>query len=108
MESIEMDTNTHITCIKVDGGMSNSNEFLQIQSNISQTPLVKSDMVENTAWGCAVAAGLAIGLWNDVSSIIKHDTPVSFSPSWKPEYAQGKKKEWDVALKKSFDSIFTL
>ena len=63
-------------------------------------------MYENTAWGCAVAAGLAVGLWDGVECIMKQEETKMYVPEWKPEFVDLKRREWKSAVEKSFHSIF--
>ena len=53
----------------MDGGASASNLLLQFQSNILNVPVQRPKVVETTALGAAYLAGLAVGVWKDLSSI---------------------------------------
>eukprot|EP00835_Amoeboradix_gromovi_P006129 NODE_668_length_5368_cov_0.471626.p2 type:complete len:504 gc:universal NODE_668_length_5368_cov_0.471626:1681-170(-) len=58
--------------IKVDGGVCNSNILMQLQSNMSQLPVLRPNMRETTALGCAVAAGISLKLYKLEDEIINH------------------------------------
>jgi glycerol kinase len=64
MQSMQSDTGHPITALNVDGGMSTSDTFLKILTNICCLPVVRPKMVETTALGAALAAGFAVGVWS--------------------------------------------
>ena len=49
--------------MRVDGGLSNSDILMQIQANVLKRPLHRPKMRETTAYGAAVAAAIAVGLY---------------------------------------------
>lgn len=61
--AMKRDANIDLTCLKVDGGLTNSDNFLQIQSDILGITVKKPRVNEATALGAAFAAGLATKLW---------------------------------------------
>ena len=48
----------------VDGGASDNQIMMQLQTNIVNIPIEKSDTTESTVLGAAFLAGLAIGFWD--------------------------------------------
>jgi glycerol kinase len=82
IDSIVADTGQPLIDMSVDGGMSDSDLFLQLQSDILGFELRRSLQREATALGAGVLAGLGIGLWESVehafathSSVQKRFTP---------------------------------
>ncbi|KAJ3367611.1 hypothetical protein HDU91_001279 [Kappamyces sp. JEL0680] len=77
MESMELDMETPVSLLRVDGGMSNSEELMQIQTDIVGVDLARPAMLETTALGAALAAGLAVKMWPslDPSSPYLHRLP---------------------------------
>eukprot|EP00767_Chilomastix_cuspidata_P001609 gnl/Chilomastix_cuspidata/1733.p1 GENE.gnl/Chilomastix_cuspidata/1733~~gnl/Chilomastix_cuspidata/1733.p1 ORF type:complete len:513 (+),score=129.87 gnl/Chilomastix_cuspidata/1733:43-1539(+) len=57
------------TAIKVDGGMSRSRVFLQIQADIAGTQVEKPFVTESTAFGAASMAGLTSGEFGSLGEI---------------------------------------
>jgi glycerol kinase len=57
--------------LRVDGGPTNNNFLMQFQSDILNTNISVSDISEASALGAALAGGLAIGLWKNLSDIEK-------------------------------------
>ena len=68
---MEKDANIKFSSLKVDGGASNNNLLLQIQSDILNTNVIRPKTTETTALGVAFLAGLATGFFNDIPSLKK-------------------------------------
>jgi glycerol kinase len=45
--------------------------MMQIQADILKIPLYRPKMTEVTALGAAIAAGIAVGVWDDLSNMRK-------------------------------------
>jgi len=60
------ETGIELTSLRVDGGASANNLLLQFQSDILGHTLHRPRCVENTAWGAAGLAGLAVGIYSDL------------------------------------------
>ncbi|RPA82918.1 actin-like ATPase domain-containing protein [Ascobolus immersus RN42] len=52
--------------LSVDGGLARSNEAMQTVADICNVPVFRPAMTESTAWGVAVAAGFASGLYRSI------------------------------------------
>ncbi|MBJ34768.1 MAG: glycerol kinase [Flavobacteriaceae bacterium] len=68
---MEKDANIKFSSLKVDGGASNNNLLMQIQSDILDTNVIRPKTTETTALGVAFLAGLATGFFNDIPSLKK-------------------------------------
>ena len=66
---MEKDANIKFSSLKVDGGASNNNLLMQIQSDILNTDVIRPKTTETTALGVAFLAGLATGFWKDIPSL---------------------------------------
>ncbi|MBR3796746.1 MAG: glycerol kinase GlpK [Clostridia bacterium] len=55
--------------LRVDGGASANQFLLQFQSDILGCDVVRPTIIETTALGAALLAGLAVGLWKDLDEI---------------------------------------
>lgn len=87
-----------LTTIKVDGGPSSSEVFMQLQADVLGKTLEVFGGVEATAYGAGLLSGVSSGLW-DVEDIPRHDAPTRrFSPgrvqSQKYEERYGRWKEY--------------
>ena len=86
---MEKDANIKFSTLKVDGGASNNNLLMQIQSDLLQSEVVRPKTTETTALGVAFLAGLATGFWKNISDL--NDLWIedkSFSPNVDYDYSQ--------------------
>ncbi|XP_058728889.1 glycerol kinase-like [Vicia villosa] len=92
--------------LRVDGGATVNNLMMQIQADLSATPVVRPADVETTALGAAYAAGLAVGVWNEdyiFGSKDKMKNANIFRPLMNEEMRKKKADSWLKAVNKSFD-----
>ena len=54
---------------KVDGGLSQSEEMMQVQADVLTISIHRPEMTEITALGAAIAAGFATGVWKDLKDM---------------------------------------
>ena len=71
IEGMEKDSDTKISEIRVDGGMTENNKFIQSLSNILQIKIIKPNNIETTVLGAAYLAALSSGLIKNIDSITK-------------------------------------
>ncbi|MDC7241629.1 MAG: glycerol kinase GlpK [Spirochaetales bacterium] len=87
--------------IKVDGGASRSDILMQIQSDFTNSEVIRPKSIETTALGAAYLAGLAVGFWksmDEISKIWKEDR--IFVPSMNEETRETLYDGWKEAVKK--------
>jgi glycerol kinase len=66
---MQKDSGVKFEKLKVDGGASNNNLLMQIQSNLLKTNVVRPKLTETTALGIAFLAGLASGFWKSIDQV---------------------------------------
>lgn len=93
------DSGIDITSLKVDGGASRNNFLLQFQSDITDTDVIRPQLVETTAMGAAFLAGLQTGFWKDIDELklIWHEDRL-FSSSMDKEKRDILYKGWQKAI----------
>lgn len=82
VKAMEADSGIEVKELRVDGGATNNDLLMQIQSDLLNTEILKPDNTEITALGAAYLAGLGTGFWKDIdqlSSLWKKTK--SFSPN---------------------------
>jgi glycerol kinase len=87
--------------IKVDGGASANNLLIQLQADLADIPIDRPKMLDTTALGSGIAAGLAVGVWksvNDLKATWKIDR--TFQPTMKESARELMKKKWARAIRK--------
>ena len=68
VRAMERDLGAPLRELRVDGGAAANNLLLQLQADLLDLPVVRPVNLETTAWGAALLAGLAVGLWPDRSA----------------------------------------
>jgi glycerol kinase len=69
LEAMNKDADHPLRSLKVDGGVSNSDECMQIQADVLNIDVDRPQMRETTALGAAIAAGLAMGVWKSIDNL---------------------------------------
>lgn len=69
LHAMQIDTDTEILSLNVDGGASANNFLMQFQSDIINSEVVRPKVIETTALGACYLAGLAVGYWKDIDDI---------------------------------------
>lgn len=62
---MQKDAGVDFSSLKVDGGASNNNLLMQIQSDLLHKRVIRPQTTETTALGAAFFAGLAVGFWKN-------------------------------------------
>jgi glycerol kinase len=63
IKAMEDDSSKTLTSLKVDGGATTNNYLMQFQSDLLNVPVDRPIMLEITALGAAMLAGLKAGVW---------------------------------------------
>ncbi len=102
VKTMEKDTNQSIKEIKVDGGATQNNLLMQIQSNFSNKLIFRPKNIETTAMGAAAAALVGLGQLkiDQLSDIWMLDK--TFNSEQNLNYYIEKCKLWDSTIKKLF------
>ncbi len=86
--------------IKVDGGASANNLLVQLQADLAGISILRPQIVETTALGSALAAGLAAGVWKDQGALKSAwKLEKEFSPLAKENEISFLKKKWKRAIR---------
>ena len=79
--AMEKDAKFKFKSLKVDGGASNNNLLMQIQSNLLGVNVIRPKTTETTALGAAFFAGLASGFWSSLEKLSSvWDIDTEFNP----------------------------
>jgi glycerol kinase len=106
LEAMRKDSGHSLKQLAVDGGLSQSQEMMQIQADALTISIHRPEMTEITALGAAMAAGLATGVWKDIKSMeaafAEHHREDRFE-GMLDDKARAKKWElWEWGVEKSF------
>jgi len=101
-DAIMQDTGIEIGTMKVDGGMTANDFFLGFQADIMERTVKRPSMIEITALGSAIAAGLAVGVWESLDEARamqdKACTYQEFKPTMAKDDVKGRKEKWADAI----------
>jgi glycerol kinase len=67
--AMEEDLGRRLSDVRVDGGATTNDLLMQFQADVLQAPIVRPAMIQTTALGSALMAGLAVGLWDGLDGI---------------------------------------
>jgi glycerol kinase len=97
---MQKDSGARFEKLKVDGGASNNNLLMQIQSNLLDTQVIRPKITETTALGVAFFAGLASGFWNSIDQVKSiWEIDREFSPNIS-KYDKKIIESWENRIKK--------
>jgi len=101
LEAMAEDMGTPIAILKVDGGAAQDNLLMQMQADFSRSEIVRPNVVETTAIGAAMLAGLASGMWSGLDDLKKR---WKIERSFRPLMPEGEAKttiaRWKDAVAK--------
>eukprot|EP00818_Percolomonas_sp_WS_P002263 CAMPEP_0117437158 /NCGR_PEP_ID=MMETSP0759-20121206/1380_1 /TAXON_ID=63605 /ORGANISM="Percolomonas cosmopolitus, Strain WS" /LENGTH=514 /DNA_ID=CAMNT_0005228783 /DNA_START=484 /DNA_END=2028 /DNA_ORIENTATION=- len=101
LSSMVKDSQIEVPMMKVDGGMTQNDTLMQIQSNIMNTRISRPHFMELTVAGASICAGLGVGLWKDVTELPKRGTFDVFEPSIETDKRKRMLEKWALAVEKS-------
>lgn len=99
LKAMESDSGRHLLRLKVDGGASANNLLMQMQADFLGCRIVRPQIVETTALGSALLAGLGAGMFkelNDITGVWKEDR--TFTPEMDDGVRQAVLERWDKAV----------
>ncbi|KAL0941901.1 glycerol kinase [Colletotrichum truncatum] len=100
LDAMATDSGHALESLAVDGGLSNSDLCMQSQADISGIRVDRPAMRETTALGAAIAAGLALGVWDELEDLknVNQNGRRVFHPS--PDREKNLKlfKKWEQAV----------
>ena len=102
LRAMEADLGAPMTVLRVDGGAAANDLLMQIQADLLGVTIVRPRMLETTAAGAAMLAGLATGVWggiDDLRSAWREDR--RFEPAMSRDEAEAKIAAWHRAIEKA-------
>ena len=102
IQAMLKDSNTSFNSLHVDGGASANNFLMQFQADILSMPISRPLVLETTALGAGMLAGLTIGVW-DHSDLENGFNPVdqTFEPNISADQREGLLASWRDAINRS-------
>jgi glycerol kinase len=99
VEAMESDSGMKVERLKVDGGGSKNDFTMQFQSDILGKLLSRQKTIEITSLGAALAAGLAVGIWDGLDDLARViDVDRIFEPQISREMSDSLYVGWRSAM----------
>ncbi|MFO0893536.1 MAG: glycerol kinase GlpK [Phycisphaerales bacterium] len=100
--AMQKDIGASVSVLRVDGGASASDLLMQFQADVMGVRVERPSVLESTAMGAALMAGLAAGLWKDVSALERvRRVDRSFSPLMTAAERERRMRVWHRAVERS-------
>ena len=102
VRAMAADTGHTSTEMRVDGGAVANSLLMQFQADLTGVRIIRPSVMESTALGAAMFAGLAVGFWHstdEICALLKPDR--TFSPEAAPALMEQRRKRWHEAVRRS-------
>ena len=103
LEAMQKDAGRELSTLRVDGGASANNFLMQFQADILGTSVERPKIVETTALGAAMLAGLAVGFWTREDLMATWQKDVSFEPEMDATVRKQRYAGWQKAVKRTMN-----
>jgi glycerol kinase len=101
LEAMAADLGAPLTELRVDGGAAANDLLMQLQADLLGIPLHRPAMLETTALGAAMLAGLGVGLWTENDLRRAYPLDRTFAPAGDPAAAAVSRRSWKDAVGKA-------
>lgn len=106
LDAMQLDSQTRLSLLKVDGGMVVNDLLMQFQSDMLGVPVVRPRITETTALGAAYAAGLAVGFWKNIEELVLNwEKDKQWTPQMDLVQSEQYYTKWKKAVEKTLNWI---
>jgi glycerol kinase len=96
---MEADAGVETLILAADGGAATNDWLMQFQADLLGVPIRRSGLVETTALGAALLAGIATGITPDAESFLAAQAePTHFAPNLEPAAREPLVEGWRRAV----------
>ncbi len=101
VRAMEADAGIQLPELRVDGGAARNDFLCQFQADILGVPVVRPEVLETTALGAALAAGVAAGIWgiSDVPELVRVER--RFDPAMPDKERERLLSSWKRAVERA-------
>jgi glycerol kinase len=101
-EAMRLDAEDNVSFMRVDGGAAANDLLMQFQSDILGVEIHRPEILETTALGAALLAGLASGMWSGRDEIRNQwRCERSFKPEMGSQQVTNLLSKWEAAVAKT-------
>ncbi len=102
LEAMAEERGGPLTELRVDGGGAANDLLMQLQSDLLGIPLLRPRLLETTALGAAMLAGLGVGRFRDLASLEgAYPLDRRFEPQVDPAAVAASRLRWKAAVEKA-------
>ncbi|HEY5619468.1 MAG TPA: glycerol kinase GlpK [Vicinamibacterales bacterium] len=102
LDAMVDDSGVRLQALKVDGGATVNDLLMQLQADILGVPVVRPTVTETTALGAAYAAGVAVGVWEDLESLRRNwRVDRQWTPRWSADQREQTYRTWRKGVERS-------
>ena len=102
VDAMEADAGRSITRLRVDGGAARNDLLMQFQADMLGVTIDRPENVETTALGAAYLAGMAVGVFDGLDSVVDaYRIERSFEPQVTQGEREGHLKRWRDAVRRA-------
>lgn len=102
LKAMQQDLERPLTELRVDGGAAANNLLMQFQADVLGVRIIRPKMLETTALGSALLAGLATGVWGSTEELESAwSADVTFQPRMTAEAVEAHLTRWRAAVSKA-------
>jgi glycerol kinase len=104
VECLSEDSGLRLDALRVDGGAAANDFLMQFQADILGVPVQRPPVLEVTALGAALLAGLGVGFWNDPADLELGSAETTiFEPTLAADQREARYAGWKRAVERSRD-----
>ena len=105
LTAMSADAGSDLRSLKVDGGAAANNLLMQIQADLCGCELIRPVMLETTALGSGIMAGLAVGVWENLDEVKKRwSVERRFTRQTPADQVQARREAWQEAVRRTQSS----
>ncbi len=102
LDAMERDVGRRLSELRVDGGACANNLLMQFQADVLDVPISRPEVVETTALGAALFAGLGAGVFSSLDAISESwREERRFHPAMSAEARAGHLARWQAGVTKA-------
>lgn len=101
LQAMQLDSNSPLLNLKVDGGAANNSYLMQFQANILGCKLERPAMTESTALGVCFMAGIGANLWKQEELTKLRSIATMFEPEFSSNQIEVRYNKWLKAIEKT-------
>ncbi len=102
LEAMAEERGGPLTELRVDGGAAGNDLLMQLQADLLGIPLLRPKLLETTALGSALLAGLGVGMFPDLAALAgAYPLDRRFEPGRDPGAVMAERRRWKAVVAKA-------